>query len=71
MNILYSHVHNIFKDNFSEILFCNKIEGNLQRFPIYPLTPQMHSIPYYQHPNQNGTSFFLIKKLHETTMKLH
>lgn len=64
-----------FKDNFLEFLFYNKIEENLQKFPIYPLTPRMHSIPHYQHLPSEWHIFFFYQEAtwnyHETTLTLH
>ena len=34
---------------FLDLIFYNKIEGEIQRFPTYPLLAHMYSVPHYQH----------------------
>ena len=36
----------------SSFQFTAKLGERYRDFPIYPLTPDMHSLPHYQHPHQ-------------------
>lgn len=42
------YIFNSFKDTFQ---VHRKIEQLVQRFPVYPLPPHMHSLSHYQHPS--------------------